>query len=274
MSYKHKTTPLLIEIISNLSPLSQKEFLLEKLEEQFKIPLNQLTIVNPDETLKIDEVRWLTTASKIKGGKENKKFFLLRDIDKSRPEAQNALLKLLEEPPSGAFFILSCANASRVLDTIKSRCQLETIEYFEYDEEKMTQIATDWGIDDLADRKFHELIKLTTDLIKQKNELFKAKQKEKSKQNTVKIGRKVLNTNTDDDAKNELSDHQIAIELLFELLNYCCYQVKINNNPLLYANFCRVILDNYRLLSQNVNSKLVIEEVLFKLKALAIENDD
>lgn len=39
----------------------------------------------------------------------------------SSPEAANALLKLLEEPPPGTWFILTSSEAGRLLDTIRSR---------------------------------------------------------------------------------------------------------------------------------------------------------
>ena len=38
--------------------------------------------------------------------------------------AANALLKTLEEPPAGCFFILSAASIDRMLPTVVSRCNL------------------------------------------------------------------------------------------------------------------------------------------------------
>jgi len=38
-------------------------------------------------------------------------------------DAQNALLKTLEEPPRGSIIVLVCHNASRLLATVRSRCQ-------------------------------------------------------------------------------------------------------------------------------------------------------
>ena len=39
-------------------------------------------------------------------------------------QAQNALLKTIEEPPKGVFIILLCESLELILDTIKSRCQV------------------------------------------------------------------------------------------------------------------------------------------------------
>jgi len=41
-------------------------------------------------------------------------------------DAQNALLKTLEEPPRGSVIVLVCHNASRLLPTVRSRCQRVT----------------------------------------------------------------------------------------------------------------------------------------------------
>lgn len=52
-----------------------------------------------------------------------RRVFVLRDAERMNEEAQNALLKTLEEPPGAACFILVTASAARLLATIRSRCQ-------------------------------------------------------------------------------------------------------------------------------------------------------
>ncbi|MEM1313697.1 MAG: DNA polymerase III subunit delta' [Pseudomonadota bacterium] len=44
-------------------------------------------------------------------------------LDEMNPQAANALLKLIEEPPARALFLLICHAPSRVLPTIRSRCR-------------------------------------------------------------------------------------------------------------------------------------------------------
>jgi len=59
-----------------------------------------------------------------------KKVFIIKDAQLMTVDAQNALLKLLEEPPAYVMFILVCTNASVILDTIKSRvCRLDFARY-------------------------------------------------------------------------------------------------------------------------------------------------
>lgn len=50
------------------------------------------------------------------------KIFIINNFDVSTDEAQNKLLKILEEPPKNVFFLLSAKSEERVLPTIKSRC--------------------------------------------------------------------------------------------------------------------------------------------------------
>lgn len=51
-----------------------------------------------------------------------RKVYIIRDADTMNPSAQNALLKLLEEPPSGVVIILEALNPRALLPTIRSRC--------------------------------------------------------------------------------------------------------------------------------------------------------
>lgn len=74
------------------------------------------------ETLKIAHVRELTRKLSVKLGRSESRLFIIEgDIT---IEAQNALLKVFEESPVWAFFIVCVSSAQDVLPTISSRCQL------------------------------------------------------------------------------------------------------------------------------------------------------
>lgn len=51
-----------------------------------------------------------------------RRVFIIREAERMNEEAQNALLKTLEEPPGNACLILISSSASRLLPTIRSRC--------------------------------------------------------------------------------------------------------------------------------------------------------
>lgn len=71
--------------------------------------------------IKIDaakEIVYKSSTSSYEGGN---RIFILRDIERMKSEAINALLKTLEEPKEGDFFILLSNNLKNILPTIKSR---------------------------------------------------------------------------------------------------------------------------------------------------------
>ena len=49
------------------------------------------------------------------------KIFVINNFDVSTEEAQNKLLKILEEPPKNVYFLISAMSEEKVLPTIKSR---------------------------------------------------------------------------------------------------------------------------------------------------------
>ncbi|MFN0136991.1 MAG: DNA polymerase III subunit delta' [Phycisphaerae bacterium] len=52
-----------------------------------------------------------------------RRIFVVREAERMNEEAQNALLKTLEEPPGSACLVLVTSSAARLLSTIRSRCQ-------------------------------------------------------------------------------------------------------------------------------------------------------
>ena len=47
---------------------------------------------------------------------------IIASAQRLNPDAQNALLKTLEEPPAGAVLILCADDETLLLDTVRSRC--------------------------------------------------------------------------------------------------------------------------------------------------------
>lgn len=60
------------------------------------------------------------------------KVYVVNNIDNGTIQAQNKLLKVLEEPNSNVFFIINATNLDSVLPTVKSRCKIMTIEPFNF----------------------------------------------------------------------------------------------------------------------------------------------
>lgn len=73
-------------------------------------------------SFRVDTVREIRQAAFVMPNEANCKVFVLLKAHSMGVEAQNALLKILEEPPEYAVFILTCVSRSRMLQTILSRC--------------------------------------------------------------------------------------------------------------------------------------------------------
>lgn len=83
---------------------------------------------SPDgATFKVDLVRKIRDNAFIYPIEAKRKVNILLDCDKMNDSAQNALLKVLEEPPSFMVFILICKSAAALLPTVRSRCVTITI---------------------------------------------------------------------------------------------------------------------------------------------------
>lgn len=82
-------------------------------------------IIEPDgNSLKIEQIREFQNKVAEKPIISNRKVYIINDSDKMTGEAQNCLLKTLEEPPEYVTIILIGSNESSFLSTIKSRCMI------------------------------------------------------------------------------------------------------------------------------------------------------
>lgn len=119
----------------------------------------------------VEDVRNLINEVNKKPFESNKKVIIIHKGNKLTIQAQNALLKTIEEPPIGVYIIILCENLELILDTIKSRCEIykltplskiqlnEYIELNKYvctDEEKSSAIAFSEGIPGRIDRYFND----------------------------------------------------------------------------------------------------------------------
>ena len=81
------------------------------------------TYVDTDTaSIGINQIRELTKKVIEKPIISNRKVYIINDSEKMTKEAQNSLLKTLEEPPEFAIIILISSNENLILNTIKSRC--------------------------------------------------------------------------------------------------------------------------------------------------------
>ena len=73
--------------------------------------------------IRIDQIRDLVYTASMKPYEGRYRVAIVTDAQKMNPEAGNALLKLLEEPPAQTLILLTALQRSDLLPTIVSRCQ-------------------------------------------------------------------------------------------------------------------------------------------------------
>ncbi len=83
-----------------------------------------VSVVRPSgNTIKISQMREVQHALSLSPFEGRWRVIIVTEFDKATPEAANALLKTLEEPPSRAILLLTATDASLLLPTVVSRCQ-------------------------------------------------------------------------------------------------------------------------------------------------------
>ncbi len=96
-----------------------KTFVAKWLAGQLESDVSAVEKLEKQSTISIDQIR--TLYSQTKTGR--KQTIIIKDAQQLGTEAQNAFLKLLEEPPEGTTFILTLDRLEGVLPTIQSRAQ-------------------------------------------------------------------------------------------------------------------------------------------------------
>lgn len=97
----------------------------------------------------IDEIRELRDRVSLAPASGRVKVYIIDEVHMLTPEAFNALLKMLEEPPEHVIFVLATTEKHRVPPTIVSRCQSFDFRRPGVDTlvEKLSEIATAEGIE-------------------------------------------------------------------------------------------------------------------------------
>jgi DNA polymerase-3 subunit delta' len=76
----------------------------------------------PSTEIKVEQVRDLAGFLNLRSHRGKLRIALVHPAEDMNPNAANALLKGLEEPPAGAVFVLVSHRPARLLPTIRSRC--------------------------------------------------------------------------------------------------------------------------------------------------------
>jgi DNA polymerase-3 subunit delta' len=79
----------------------------------------------PDKAeITVEQIRALRADAYVRPNEGRRKVYVIDPADAMNPAAQNALLKVLEEGPAYAAFLLVSDRPGKLLDTVRSRCEL------------------------------------------------------------------------------------------------------------------------------------------------------
>ena len=171
---------------SNLANILAKLILNGELDREY---VDIINYSSSKASFGVDDVRNIIEEVSKKPFEGDKKVVIIHEGNKLTIQAQNALLKTIEEPPKGVYIIILCESLELILDTIKSRCEIYKltpltkeelyeqikIKEFNYSENEIkSAIAFSEGIPGRIDRYFNddtlkELRSKIIDLIKDLN---------------------------------------------------------------------------------------------------------
>lgn len=107
------------------------------------------------QTFMVEDASSIYNKVQIKPMLSKHKIFIINNLDLSTEQAQNKMLKILEEPPENVIFLMSACNQEKVLSTILSRVQKATIDRLSSDKikaifrdvtEDVLQVALCFGV--------------------------------------------------------------------------------------------------------------------------------
>ena len=76
----------------------------------------------PKKEILVDQIRSMVSDAYILPNEAERKVYIVENADSMNIAAQNAALKLLEEPPAGVVILLCAVNTRQLLPTVRSRC--------------------------------------------------------------------------------------------------------------------------------------------------------
>ena len=211
--------------------------------------------IEPDgASIKIEQIRILQKKIQEKPILSDRKIYIINDAEVMTTEAQNCLLKTLEEPPEFAIIILIGSNENAFLSTIKSRCMVIRFQNIE-DEEIKQYMQDNYGITNLTQAMFQGSIG--------KAILLKDKQEEYNK--IIDIIDSLNSKDLIEIIKLSKMLYE-AKEEIFEILEYMnILLLKKAKENVLYANCIEIVENTKKRLKQNANYDMCIDNMVFNM---------
>ena len=215
-------------------------------------------LLEPDgNSIKIEQIRFLQKKIQEKPIISNKKVYIINDADCMTKEAQNCLLKTLEEPPQFSTIILIGSNENAFLSTIKSRCMIIHFKKLTNQEMK-NYLETNYNLPNISENMldtFQGSISKAI-LLKDKTEEYNNLEtivNELSKKDLIEI-------------LNLAEPIYKSKEDIFEILDYInIILLKKAKENYIYTNCINIVENTKKRLNQNANYDMCIDNLLFNM---------
>jgi len=218
-------------------------------------------ISSDGKIIKIDQIRQMQEKIIEKPLNSGKKVYIINDADLMTKEAQNCLLKTLEEPPEYIVIILIVSNESKILTTIKSRCMKIAFQKIQ-DSDIKVYLEKNCGIQTIT----NNMLKMCDGSIGKAEEL---KEKIEQYQEIEDIFLKVESYNKLELLKNAeiLYKNKEEITNLLDYINVVLYECSCKNieKSIQYINSIKIVEKTKAKIIANSNYDMSIDNLLLSI---------
>lgn len=137
-----------------------------------------IIIAKDGQSVKIDQIRNLQTDVRKVPNDLDDKFYIIEDAETMTPQAQNAFLLTLEEPPAFVHFFLLCESEERLLETVRSRAPVLRTEPIPHGDVRAYLLRTIPETARMSPEALDELLSIANGSIGRAKELLDEKERE------------------------------------------------------------------------------------------------
>ena len=210
-----------------------------------------------ENSIKIDVIRQMQKKVQELPIVSGKKVYIIDDFEYMTKEAQNCLLKTIEEPPEFVTIILIASNESRILNTIKSRCL--KIYFNNIKEEELKQYLEDT----------YKMKNISDNMLRSYNGSIGKAIQMHAKEDAYKTIEKVFSNIEEYNLINAMKELEILYkdkENINEMLDYINV-IFLNKakEDIRYINYINIVEKVKKKLNRNCNYDMTIDLLLFNI---------
>lgn len=219
--------------------------------------------------LSVDDVRKCEQISATSG---NTFCFIMADADNMRPGTKSALLKMTEEPPKNAYFVVTLLNLNNFPDTLISRASV-----FQMLPYTQNEIASTFTVKDLQEKRCQDILQVapsvgiahilkndTTGTLDFAHKIVEHI-KSVSGANALKITTKIRTTND-----TTGYDGELILQLVISIANRLSQQKDIDTGTQrMYAMMCKITANFYdQYLNVYKKKKFLLDQWILEMRRL------